>query len=372
MGPSESQTVMIISNSKKPKKLRIHRERLKWVWPRNGSEWAPYHRVTWTDGSGKRKERNIKLNWEGDPRKLDDEYWAAEAGRHPTQRKPPKHTWAECIREWRSDARIQMKLSAGTKKSDNREFEKILEKNADKPMSSTPRAAIRKKHNNMSSTPRAADWMLQAVSILWNYAKEKLDWPLGDNPAQGVDKFGAQRASLAWPDWLLEELTSAPDEVRIGAELIRGTGQKPSAAVRMLRSAFNGEWVTVEDEKGDKNFEIYCPSRLRILIDQLETGPRHVLAKSESSPFSYNDIEKSFRAWRATLSSVAKENDDDAKRYSLHGLRKRACVELAEAGCSDAEIQAVTGQSLETVAKYRVEANRKAMSRTAQMRRFAN
>lgn len=52
------------------------------------------------------------------------------------------------------------------------------------------------------------------------------------------------------------------------------------------------------------------------------------------------------------------------------GAAVRGCVELAEAGCSDAEIQAVTGQSLETVAKYRKEANQRAMSRTAQMRRF--
>lgn len=361
---------MTISNNRRPKKPRIQRERLKWVWPRNGSQWVPYYRVTWTDRSGKRKERNIKLNWEGDPRKLDDAYWAAEAGRHPTQRKPSKHTWAECILEWRSDSRIQMKLAAGTKKSYNREFEKILEKNADKPMSSTTRSAIRKKHNAMFATPRAADWMLQTVSILWNHAKYKLDWPLGDNPAQGVDKYGSQREFLTWPDWMLEALASAPDDVRMAGELIRGTGQRPTASIMMLRSAFKGEWVTVTDEKGDETFDIYCPARLRTLVENLEEGPRHVLAKSEKAPRSYDVIEKSFRAWRDTLIEIAEEHDDDAKRYSLHGLRKRACVELAEAGCSDAEIQAVTGQSLETVAKYRKEANQKAMSRTAQMRRF--
>jgi hypothetical protein len=361
---------MTISNKKRPKKPRIQRERLKWVWPRNGSEWVPYHRLTWTDASGKRKERNIKLDWEGDLQKLDVEYWAAEAGRHPAQQKPAKHTWAECIREWRGDARIQMKLSASTKKSYNREFEKILEKNANKPMSSTTKSAIRKKHNAMSATPRAADWMLQAVSILWNYAKNKLDWPLGDNPTNGVDKFGSQREFLTWPDWMLDALANAPDEVRIAGELIRGTGQRPSASIKMLRSAFKGDWVTVTDEKGDETFDIYCPSRLKTLIESLEEGPRHVLAKSETAPLSYDAVEKSFRAWRDTLAELAKQHDDDARRYSLHGLRKRACVELAEAGCSDAEIQAVTGQSLETVAKYRKEANQRAMSRTAQMRRF--
>jgi DNA-binding CsgD family transcriptional regulator len=94
-----------------------------------------------------------------------------------------------------------------------------------------------------------------------------------------------------------------------------------------------------------------------------------VLPKTETLPLSYNLVEKMFRAWRKSLTEIAETFDDDPKLYSLHGLRKRACVELAEAGCSDAEIQSVTGKSLETVAQYRKEANRRAVSRTAQQRR---
>lgn len=56
--------------------------------------------------------------------------------------------------------------------------------------------------------------------------------------------------------------------------------------------------------------------------------------------------------------------------YSLHGLRYLAAVELAEAGCSDAEIQAVTGhKTLAMVQKYRAEASRKRLSKQAQERR---
>jgi len=54
---------------------------------------------------------------------------------------------------------------------------------------------------------------------------------------------------------------------------------------------------------------------------------------------------------------------------SLHGLRKLAVVQLAEAGCSDAEIQAVTGQSPEMVAFYRKDASARALSKVAQTRR---
>ena len=69
-----------------------------------------------------------------------------------------------------------------------------------------------------------------------------------------------------------------------------------------------------------------------------------------------------FRSWRSRLG-------DRAKPYSLHGLRKLAIIELAEAGASDAEIQAVTGQSAEMVAYDRAKANRKQLSKAAQTRR---
>ncbi|SDF36690.1 hypothetical protein [Sulfitobacter delicatus] len=185
----------------------------------------------------RQKERAIKLNWCGDARKLDDEYWAAEAGRHRCELKAPEHTWANCIKEWRSDAKIQKRLSPGTKRSYNREFEKILDKNADKSMSATTRQAMRKKHIAMSETPRAADWMLQSVSILWNFAKDQLDWPFGDNPAARMEKYGAQKEFRAWPGWMLDALDDAPEVVRIAGGLIRGTGQRPSAAIAMLRKS---------------------------------------------------------------------------------------------------------------------------------------
>ena len=188
-----------------------------------------------------------------------------------------------------------MELATGTRKSYLREFAKIEEANGGSRMSATTRGAIRKKHNSLADTPRAADWMLQAVSILWNYAKLELDWPLGNNPAQNMKKFGPQRDFPTWPDWLLESLPDAPLRVIIAAELIRGTGQRPAAAIQTPRSAFQGEWVTVIDEKGDNSFPIYCPKRLRNVVEALEPGSSHVLARTPSEPVSYDMVEKEFR-----------------------------------------------------------------------------
>jgi hypothetical protein len=76
----------------------------------------------------------------------------------------------------------------------------------------------------------------------------------------------------------------------------------------------------------------------------------------------YDAIEKAFRAWRDGPGP-------EAKSLALHGLRKLAIVRLAEAGCSDAQIQAVTNQSMEMVEYYRRKASRKTLSKEAQQQR---
>jgi hypothetical protein len=54
-----------------------------------------------------------------------------------------------------------------------------------------------------------------------------------------------------------------------------------------------------------------------------------------------------------------------AKAFTRHGVRKLSIVGLAESGCTDAQIQAVTNQSAKRVAFYRKRASRKILSRAA-------
>ncbi|PYG27625.1 tyrosine-type recombinase/integrase [Pelagimonas varians] len=161
---------------------------------------------------------------------------------------------------------------------------------------------------------------------------------------------------------MVEKLKHAPTKVKTAAELILGTGQRPNAAIKMRRDQFDGEWMIVTDEKQSKQFETFCPDHLRTYLSTLPRHGTFVLAKNLTEPLGYDAIEKAFRNWRATLG-------DKARPYVLHGLRKLAIVRLAEAGCSDAEIQAVTGQSAEMVAYYRSKASRRTLSRSAQKRR---
>ena len=110
--------------------------------------------------------------------------------------------------------------------------------------------------------------------MLWTYAKDKLDWPLGDNPAAKIDLYGTNRQYEPWPDWMINQLQSAPDVVLVVAELILGTGQRPSAAIAMRHDDFDGDQMSVLDEKNDERIEVYCPDRLRRFVASIRKTER--------------------------------------------------------------------------------------------------
>lgn len=126
--------------------------------------------------------------------------------------------------------------------------------------------------------------------------------------------------------------------------------------------------MAVVQEKTDVKLWIYCPSRLQAYLSGLKKEGRHILAKNLSQPLGRRAIQKEIEAVRATIGVMVRK-----RRLVPHGWRYTAARQLAEAGCSDAEIQSVTGhKTLSMVQKYRAQANQKKTSKAAQNRREQN
>ena len=53
------------------------------------------------------------------------------------------------------------------------------------------------------------------------------------------------------------------------------------------------------------------------------------------------------------------------RRLVFHGLRKSAVVMLLEAGCTDAEVAAITGQTRDMVAHYSLMVNQRKLAAAA-------
>lgn len=327
-----------------------------------------YFRKTWTE-DGKRRERFIPLPHDEGSEDFHREYWAIRSGTSEALKTPARETWRDLITSYKGSPKYR-KLAPRTQRSYSDVMETILAKNADKPVRSLTRPKLREIHAVMHETPRKADMLVQMVSILFNFGRTQLDWRI-DNPAEGMEMFGRQREYEAWPKWMLDAFQKAAADsphALMAFHLGIGTGQRPGDLCAMEWAHYDGEYIAVVQDKQreagpQERLSIYCPDSLRAFLNATPKRGRFMLARNLTAPLQYAAVEKQFRKVRDDLGEAAKP-------YSLHGLRKNASVALAEAGCSDAEIQAVTGhKSVKMVQGYRRAASQKSLSKQAQQRR---
>ncbi len=122
-----------------------------------------------------------------------------------------------------------------------------------------------------------------------------------------------------------------------------------------------GIWVT----KGKTKIRLWIPFTDR-LREELAATPRrslrYILCDDHGRKLKYDQIQKATIVERKRLGLDA---------YSLHGLRYSAASELAEAGCTDHQIAAITGH-MSMVQKYSKGASQKRLAKQAQAKRDQN
>lgn len=316
-----------------------------------------YYRMTWRDSEGKRKERYIPLPPFGTP-EHDVEYWKARSGKSTVR--TIKTSWDALATSYFASNKF-LKLKPASKKTYRRYISQLLEKNGPRDVLATRRSHVLAIHEKYADTPRKADHLVQAIAVLFRRAIE-LEWT-NHSPTQGIELFGPSNPFEPWPEPLQAAFRKAADPVTLTAyQLGTGTGQRAGDLVKMEWAHFDGEYMMVTQEKTEERLAVYCPLRLREYLASLPRSGKFILAKNLTEHLSYDAIEKRFRHVRNQL--------DTQHRLTMHGWRYTAAVELAEAGCSDAEIQAVTGhKTLEMVQKYRSRARQKRLSKSAQNKR---
>lgn len=155
------------------------------------------------------------------------------------------------------------------------------------------------------------------------------------------------------------------EDARTIFELCVGTGQRIADCVAMEWSDFDGEFMSVVQDKTKARMTVYCPARLHEYLGTLPRRGRHIMAKNLTQPMGKRAAQKGVEALRTALGIMHGE-----ARLVPHGWRYTAAVQLCDAGCSDAEIQAVTGHTTtEMVQKYRARRDQKKASKRAQQKR---
>lgn len=293
------------------------------------------------------------------------EFWGAYAialkGRVETAES--KQTFSALIKAYKEDEAFTSKASRTRK-----DYEGVLiwidKSLGDGLPADLDQKTVRRVRDGLKSRRRFANYTLQVLSILMEFACEK-GWA-DANPAKGVKHIakpkGEDDVNRPWSQAAREafEAAAGPRE-RMLYELCIGTGQRFSDVLAMKWTDLKSGEIHVQQSKTGKALVIPLTGRLRRYLRQTPHTGVYMVAKNIREPMRKSTIDKALRKARAGT---------DAEGFTIHGLRYTAAEELALAGCSDDEIAAITGHtSVAMVAKYAGSARQRQRARIAQAKR---
>ena len=304
-----------------------------------------------------------RLPDKADSEEFAREYWSIRSGKRNA---PTKTSWDALIASYYASPGFKAK-SKGTQANCRRHCEAIREKNGSKNV-----RQFRRKHALIVRDALQENWSkanerIAVLSILCKHAVD-LEW-IERNPVVDIKKLKGGEYE-AWPDAKLDAFERycerhARTVARTIFELSIGTGQRLGDCIGMCWDDFDGEYMSVVQDKTGKRIWVYCPARLQIYLGSLPRLGKHIIAKNLTQPLGKRTVQTAIEEVREALGIKRGPN-----RLVPHGWRYTAARLLAEAGCSDAEIQSVTGhKTLAMVQKYRAQADQKKNSKRAQQRR---
>lgn len=223
-------------------------------------------------------------------------------------------------------------------------------------------ADMRRKHvmkilGDMSETPGAANNLRKRLHTLCELAIT-IEWAT-TNPTTGIKAY----KSGEWHTWNEGEIAQyearwpVGSRQRLAFDVFLSTGQRVSDCATMLLPDASGKIFVKQDKTGAELTMSVHPRLAASMLAHPSAGPT-ILLTSFGKPFSIKGL--------GNYMSAAIRAAGLPERCVAHGLRKAAARRLAEAGCTDKEIMAVTGHTtLSEVTRYTRAANQAKMNQAA-------
>jgi integrase len=219
----------------------------------------------------------------------------------------------------------------------------------------------------MMDTPAAANNLIKVLRQVFKFA---VLYELHDtNPAAQVEYLKTNSDGFhSWTEAEIEkyeETHPVGTAARLAFALALCTGQRRSDLVQFgwghVRTEAGVGWLVFTQHKGrDKHpvrLEIPVTPELQRIIDATETGDLTFLVNAYGKPFTSAGFGNRFRKWCDEAGLI---------HCSVHGLRKAAAKRLAEMGCSEFEIMAITGhQTSKEVTRYTKGASQRTRAESA-------
>jgi hypothetical protein len=215
---------------------------------------------------------------------------------------------------------------------------------------------VLKLRDTYADRPASANNLIRCLSSMLSWSVPR-GWRT-DNPCREIKPLRGGEGYEPWP-W--EVIQQSRSELRAdlwwAVALALYTGQRLGDVLAMRWSHIAAGKISVVQEKTGKRLLIPIH---RDLLTVLETIPRRavtILTNTDGVP------------WKSGFQATwGKNRPACASGLVFHGLRKSAVVTLLEAGCSTAEVAAITGQSLQMVEHYAKRVSQERLASAAILR----
>lgn len=205
----------------------------------------------------------------------------------------------------------------------------------------------------------AATAFVRASSALFTWAVDR-EW-IEHSPVTKIKSLplGHLRA------WTREEAAAAetglPTHLARVVVLARYTGQRRGDLCTMGWSAYDGATIRLVQQKTRAPLVLAVHPTLKASLDAWPRVASTILTNARDRPWKPDDLSHSMHK---ALLRIGLSDD-----LNVHGLRKLAAAELADAGCSVHEIAAITGhRSLSMVQLYTKSADQERLASAAIVR----
>ncbi len=174
--------------------------------------------------------------------------------------------------------------------------------------------------------------------LSWAYDRGKIDINHAIKPGRLYD---SDRSDLIWlPEHVTAFCKAASDELKLALILAIYTGQRQGDLIKMTWGQYDGQWINHRQSKGKKRVSVPIHRDLKKVLDHVPRRSTLILTTPTGVPWKSDWFRNRWR--EASVRAGIKD-------LHFHDLRGTAVTMLAEAGCSNAEIAAITGHSMQHV-----------------------
>jgi integrase len=206
------------------------------------------------------------------------------------------------------------------------------------------RGKFKEWRDTMADRPRVADYAWTTLARVLAVAKDR--GSIAVNVCErGGRLYEADRADIIWTaEHIAAFCKVASPELAFAMLLALWTGQRQADLIRLPWAAYDGTHIRLRQGKGGKRVVIPVGAPLKTDLDprRPEKAEGAILRNTFGDPWTSDGFRAS---WNKAFERAGLGDAD----LHFHDLRGTAVTRLALAGCSTAEIAAITGHSLRNV-----------------------